>query len=210
MTRIALVGMSTTGKTWLGARLIESGKPFEGMSLLDSDECIAHEILEDDREPGIARVFINFGHSNGLKKIERAENEFLAKYLDDPEDAIFALGPGTGIRPNWSAFRKTVKLVRISRDYQDVLRGLLQREKEIIPKALDENGFSNMKDSPNFGCWNIDVTRDKENKLLPWDQMLANVKRLTESFERTYDDFDAELSAPVDPQHAREVLSRII
>ncbi|MBK8221790.1 MAG: hypothetical protein IPK73_12265 [Candidatus Obscuribacter sp.] len=82
LKRIALVGMSTTGKSDLADRCInDSSGKLSDYQKIDSDEWVAQNILGDDKKPGIARVFILLGRAKALREIERLEKVGARNFL---------------------------------------------------------------------------------------------------------------------------------
>jgi shikimate kinase len=187
--RIAIVGMSTTGKSKVADEIksdLAAPVPAD-TQIIDSDAWIAEQILGDNKKPGIGRVFLTLGRDEALKRIEAEENRFLQQFLNQPENAIFALGPWLGARANWKAFRPTVRLIKINKSADDVLEGLNWRRKERIKAELAEN-FADLAEHQQYGCWDVDVTVDAAYNELPKDKARQNVARIIGDMDRLYQD----------------------
>lgn len=204
--RIAIVGMSTTGKSKVADDIrtdITAPIPHD-TQVIDSDEWVAEQILGDNRKPGIGRVFTTLGRTEALKRIKEEENRFLAEFAGIPDNAIFALGPWLGLRSNWAQFRPTVRLIKINKDAPEVLNGLRWRRQDRIRNELSEN-FPELLASPNYGCWDVNVTVNKDLADLPDDRALANVEGIIGDMDSLYRNAE-NVTYPVSPADIYRVL----
>jgi len=183
--RIALTGMSTTGKTKIGKDLIGMNLSLaQDIELRDSDAWIAERILGDKLKPGIARIYLTLGRAVALKKIEDEEENFLQAFMSGPQNVIFALGPGVGLRPSWKEFKKTTKLVKLDKAPEEILTGLKLRL-ENIKKQIRAN-FPNLINHPQYGCWEIGMTLDEQLKELPTPDALRNIQSKLDEMNDLY------------------------
>lgn len=184
--RIALVGMSTVGKSDIAQRLstrmdiVPVGTPW-----IDSDQEIANLILGDSMQPGIERIFLTLGREKALERIEQEEINFLIRHTNQ-ENAIFSLGPGMGFRgASWNAFRQTVTLVRIAPTSPKDIRNRLIERMEIVKKQLQEN-FPDLTNHKDFGCWNVNVLFNEKLKMLSEKDSIKRINDIVANLNRAY------------------------
>lgn len=186
MSRIALVGMSTTGKSNLGERCKnDKSGPLAGFEIIDSDNWVASKLLGDAGKPAIARVYLTLGREQGLKKIIDTEEEFLQEYTTKPAKAIFALGPGMGLRKNWVSFAKSVKLVLLEKSASEIYSGLVARRNDLLAKL--KSNYPNLA-LDHFGCWDVDVMVDATLAELSEPDAIAAISRLMNVMLPPYQD----------------------
>ncbi|MBK8221789.1 MAG: hypothetical protein IPK73_12255 [Candidatus Obscuribacter sp.] len=119
------------------------------------------------------------------QKMLRLENDFLAQHISH-EKVIFALGPNMCLRDNWSEFASNVTLVRLDKSANAVMRGLKHRREEKIKRELTENGFGDLADSPNYGCWDVDVMLSPSLEPYSHNEAQNKVQKLIDDFNKRY------------------------
>lgn len=206
-TRLALIGFSTTGKSFVANELKKRCR-FSEYEIIDSDSFVAENILGDNNKPGIARIFLDYGYKKALELIKEYEIRFLDTFKYDPSNDkkyIFALGPWLVKRKGWDDFSKNLDCIWLKKDSKSIYKGLKRRWKKIRKQFKENFPNSGYDNHPEFGCWDIDVLVD--NNLKPFKKRVAieKISELIKVLEPHYTSYKS-----VEKMKGRRIVKRII
>lgn len=176
---VVLVGFSTAGKSHY---LREICKHHDSeFDFLDSDQFVSKNYGGH-----IYNVFLELGHEEAIKFIENKENEFIDTVLmNNQRPQLIAAGPFLVQRTNWPNFVKERKpyVIHINKIAEHIYDGLIKR------KAEQKQNPQLDSSSPNFGCWDKDVTTEFNGRFyvdLSKSQAVENIQKLLDIINPKY------------------------